>query len=180
MGRERLERGMVHVYTGSGKGKTTASLGLAVRAIGHGYNVYMIQFMKGDIEYGELMCAKKLLAPHLTITQMGRPDFVDKENPAEIDIDWAGKALKLAEEVIAGGEYDVVILDEVNVAVDFRLIGLEDLLNLMRSKPQHVELILTGRYAKSEVMREADLVTEMLDIQHYYGQGVESRKGIDR
>lgn len=180
MKRERLERGMIHVYTGNGKGKTTASLGLALRAIGHGYSVYMIQFMKGDIEYGELISARNLLTPHLTIRQMGRPDFVNKENPEKIDIEWAQKAFKLAQEVIRGGEHDMVILDEVNVAVDFGLVGLEDLLRLLRDKPENLELVLTGRYAKSEVMQVADLVTEMLDIKHYYAQGVESRKGIDK
>lgn len=180
MKRERLERGMIQIYTGNGKGKTTASLGLALRAIGHGYRVYMIQFMKGDIEYGEVISAKKLLPPHLTIKQMGRADFVNKENPEKVDIDWAKKAFKLAQEVVLSGEHDMVILDEVNVAVDFGLVALEDLLELMRDKPENMELVLTGRYAKPEVMQRADLVTEMLDIKHYYTEGIESRKGIER
>lgn len=180
MERERLGKGMIQIYTGNGKGKTTASLGLALRAIGHGYRVYMIQFMKGDIEYGELISAKKLLAPYLTIEQMGRSDFVNRENPEKIDVDWAKKAFKLAQEVVLSGEYDVVILDEVNVAVDFGLIAPEDLLELMRDKPENVELVLTGRYAKSEVVQKADLVTEMLDIKHYYAAGIESRKGIEK
>ncbi|OIP34087.1 MAG: cob(I)yrinic acid a,c-diamide adenosyltransferase [Deltaproteobacteria bacterium CG2_30_43_15] len=180
MERERLGRGTIQVYTGNGKGKTTASLGLALRAIGHGYRVYMIQFMKGDIEYGELISSKKLLAPYLTIKQMGRADFVNRENPEKVDVDWAKKAFKLAQEVVLGGEYDVVILDEVNVAVDFGLVVLEDLLELMRDKPENVELVLTGRYAKPEVVQKADLVTEMLDIKHYYAGGIESRKGIER
>ena len=180
MGRETLKKGMVQVYTGNGKGKTTASLGLALRAIGHGYTVCMIQFMKGDIEYGELISAKNLLSSHLTIHQMGRADFVDRENPDPIDIDWAKRAYKLAEDVLSGEEYDMVILDEVNVAVDFGLIGLEDLLRLLEAKPESVELVLTGRYAKPEVMQRADLVTEMLDIKHYFTEGIESRKGIDK
>jgi len=180
MERERLGRGTIQVYTGNGKGKTTASLGLSLRAIGHGYRVYMIQFMKGDIEYGELISSKKLLAPYLTIKQMGRADFVNRENPEKVDVDWAKKAFKLAQEVVLGGEYDVVILDEVNVAVDFGLVVLEDLLELMRDKPENVELVLTGRYAKPEVVQKADLVTEMLDIKHYYVGGIESRKGIER
>jgi len=180
MKEEKLEKGMIHVYTGNGKGKTTASLGLALRAIGHGYRVYMIQFMKGDIEYGELTSSKKLLAPYLTIKQMGRADFVNKENPEKIDIDWAKKAFKLSQEVIINGEYDIVIMDEINVAIDFRLVELDDLLKLMDDKPENVELVLTGRYAKSEVMKRANLVTEMLDIKHYYAEGVESREGIDK
>lgn len=180
MKRERLGKGMVQVYTGNGKGKTTASLGLALRAIGHGYKVCVIQFMKGDIEYGELISAKKLLAPHLTIHQMGRADFVNRENPDQIDIDWAKKALQLAEKVLSGQEYDMVVLDEVNVAVDFGLIPLEELLRLLEDRPENVELVLTGRYAKPEVMQRADLVTEMLDIKHYFTEGIESRKGIDK
>ncbi|MFH1349958.1 MAG: cob(I)yrinic acid a,c-diamide adenosyltransferase [Pseudomonadota bacterium] len=180
MERERLEKGMVQVYTGNGKGKTTASLGLALRAIGHGYRVYMVQFMKGDIEYGELLAAEKLLTPHLTIKQMGRADFVNRENPEKVDVDWAKEAFKLAREVVSSGEYDVVILDEVNVAVDFGLVSLEDLLQLLREKPKYVELVLTGRFAKPELVQEADLVTEMLDIKHYYTQGIESRKGIEK
>ena len=180
MKRERLQRGMIQVYTGNGKGKTTASLGLALRCIGHGYRVYMIQFMKGDIDYGELIAAQKLLSPYLTIKQMGRADFVNREAPDQIDIDWAQKAFKLAEEILLSGEYDVIILDEINVALDFKLIELEDLLRLLEEKPEDVELILTGRYAKPEVTKVADLVTEMLDIKHYYTTGIDSRKGIEK
>ncbi|MFH2013312.1 MAG: cob(I)yrinic acid a,c-diamide adenosyltransferase [Pseudomonadota bacterium] len=180
MENKRLKKGMIQVYTGNGKGKTTASLGLALRAIGHGYKVYMIQFMKGDIEYGELTSSEKLLAPYLTIKQMGRADFVNRENPNEIDVDWAKKGFKLAQEVVLGGEYDLVILDEINVAVDFGLVALEDLLKLMQDKPENVELILTGRYANPEVVQKADLVTEMLNIKHYYTGGIESRDGIEK
>ena len=180
MKKNDLGRGMVHVYTGNGKGKTTASLGLALRAIGHGYKVYMIQFMKGNIEYGELISAQKHLTPHLTIQQMGRADFVNKENPEQVDIDWARKAFKMAEEVVSEGKYDMVILDEVNVAIDFGLVPLQDLLDLLPRKPKHVELVLTGRYAKSELMQRAHLVTEMFDTKHYYSEGIESRKGIDK
>ncbi|MBM4307836.1 MAG: cob(I)yrinic acid a,c-diamide adenosyltransferase [Deltaproteobacteria bacterium] len=173
-----MEKGLVQVYTGNGKGKTTASLGLALRAAGHGFKVFVIQFMKGNIQYGELESAKKL-SPHLTIRQMGRETFVSKTNPDPVDIEWAQKGFALAKEVIASGDYDIVILDEINVAVDYGLIPLSDLLQLIDSKPATVELILTGRNAKPEIIEKADLVTEMVERKHYYKKGVKSREGIE-
>ena len=172
-------KGLVQVYTGDGKGKTTASLGLAIRACGHGLKSYVIQFMKGEIYYGELGTAEKL-SDCLTITQMGRPDFVNRENPEPIDIELAGKALKLAREIIEGGKYDIVILDEVNVALDFGLIELSDVLDIIEKKPPHVELVLTGRNAAKEIINRADLVTEMVEIKHPYAKGIASRIGIER
>jgi cob(I)alamin adenosyltransferase len=173
-----MEKGLVQVYTGNGKGKTTASLGLALRAAGHGLKTFVIQFMKGNIQYGELESAKKL-SPHLTIRQMGRETFVSKTNPDPMDIEWAQKGFALAKEVIASGDYDIVILDEINVAVDYGLIPLSDLLQLIDSKPATVELILTGRNAKPEIIEKADLVTEMVERKHYYKKGVKSREGIE-
>ncbi len=169
---------MTQVYTGTGKGKTTAALGLAMRALGHGLKVYIIQFMKGNIRYGELETARQL-SPNFVIKQMGRETFVDRNNPDKIDIELAQRAFHLAKEVIAGEEYDIVVLDEINVAVDYGLISLEALLDLLDSKPDHVELILTGRYAKPEVIERADLVTEMVEVKHYYREGIHSRKGIE-
>jgi cob(I)alamin adenosyltransferase len=169
---------MIQVYTGSGKGKTTAALGLAMRALGHGLKVYIIQFMKGNIRYGEVETAQQL-SPNIVIKQMGRETFVDRDNPDRIDIELAQKAFQLARDVVGSGKYDIVVLDEINVAVDYGLISLEALLNLMDSKPEHVELILTGRDAKSEVIERADLVTEMVEVKHYYREGTHSRKGID-
>lgn len=174
---KRLLKGLIHIYTGDGKGKTTAAIGLGIRAAGHGLKVCMLQFMKGRVNYGELETVK--LIPNFTIVQFGRPEFVNKANPEKIDIEGAEEALQHAREIISGGKYDVVILDEVNVAVDFGLISPEDVLEIMRKKPEHVELIMTGRNAKQEFIDAADLVTEMREIKHYYSNGVEARQGIE-
>ena len=171
-------KGMVHVYTGAGKGKTTAALGLAMRALGHGLKVYVIQFMKGNIRYGEVEMARQL-SPNLVIKQMGRDTFVDRNNPDSIDIELAQKAFQLAKDVIGGGEYDIVVLDEINVAVDYGLVSLQALLGLLESRPTHVELVLTGRDAKRELIERADLVTEMVEVKHYYREGIRSREGIE-
>jgi len=172
--------GLVQVYTGDGKGKTTAALGLALRACGQGLKSYMIQFMKGEIYYGELGAAKELPDDCLTITQMGRPDFVSRDNPEPIDVELAQKALELAREVIGAGLHDIVILDEVNVAMDFGLISTRDVLELIDTKPSGIELILTGRYAPRSIIDRADLVTEMKQIKHHYERGVPARVGIER
>jgi cob(I)alamin adenosyltransferase len=178
MTRQKLSHGMIQVYTGNGKGKTTAALGLACRASGYGYKTFIIQFMKGNTEYGELKMAKKL-APYLTIKQMGRDCFVKRENPDPKDIKLSRDALTLAREVVHRGEYDIVVLDEINVAIDFRLIDQEEVLKMMDERPSHVELILTGRYATHQIIERADLVTEMVDIKHYYQKGIQYRKGIE-
>jgi cob(I)alamin adenosyltransferase len=174
----KLEQGLIQVYTGNGKGKTTASLGLALRAVGRELKVCMIQFMKGGGPYGEQLAAQKL-APYLTIIQTGRPGWVNKENPAEADKALAAEALELARKTVTGGEYDLVILDEVNGSVSMGLIPVEGLLELMRDKPQQVELVLTGRNAHEKVIEAADLVTEMCEIKHYYKAGVNARVGIE-
>lgn len=171
-----LEKGYIHVYTGPGKGKTTAALGLGLRAAGAGFKVYMIQFMKGR-RYSELDAIENL--PNFTIVQHGRDEFVNKENPEQIDVDLAQEGFAHAKDVIKNGKYDMVILDEINVAIDFNLINLEDVIKLVEDKPEKLELILTGRYAHPEIMKIADLVTEMLEIKHPYQQGVEARKGVD-
>jgi cob(I)alamin adenosyltransferase len=175
---KRLSQGMIQVYTGNGKGKTTAALGLACRAAGYGHKTYIIQFMKGNIEYGELETAKKL-APYITIKQMGRECFVRREKPDVEDIKLARDAMELAQEVLLGGKYDIVVLDEINVAVEFGLVPKKDVLELMNKRPAQVELILTGRYATPEVIARADLVTEMVEIKHYYKKGIQSRVGIE-
>jgi cob(I)alamin adenosyltransferase len=176
---KKLERGYVQVYTGDGKGKTTAALGQAFRAVGHNLKVFMILFMKGNVEYGELETARRV-SQFIEIREMGREVFVNKENPEAIDIEWARDGLQLAHKTVEDGEYDLVILDEINVALDYSLIPLEDVLNLIRVKPDHVELILTGRNAHPDVIESADLVTEMKAVKHYYERGIEARVGIER
>jgi cob(I)alamin adenosyltransferase len=173
------QRGLVQVYTGNGKGKTTAALGLALRAAGHGKKTCVIQFMKGEIYYGELGAAK-LLSPYLEIIQMGRPDFVNKTSPDPKDVRLARQGLDLAREILVGKRYDIVVLDEINVALDFGLIALADVIALIDAKPPETELILTGRYANKEIIERADLVTEMKEIKHPYHAGVEARLGIER
>jgi cob(I)alamin adenosyltransferase len=178
MKKEKFPRGLVQVYTGNGKGKTTAALGLAFRAAGHGFKVLIVQFMKGGIGYGELKSAKRL-APFLTIKSMGRKEFVSRKAPHDRDIELARKAWDLARRSVQSKEYQIVILDEINVAVDYGLVSLQELLTCVKEKPKDVELVLTGRSAKPAVLRCADLVTEMRGKKHYYQKGIGSRIGIE-
>jgi cob(I)alamin adenosyltransferase len=175
----KLERGCVQVYTGNCKGKTTAALGLAFRAVGRGLKVIMIQFMKGGGPYGEHLAAARL-APELTIIPTGREGWINKDNPAQEDKRLAAEAFSLAREKLLSGEYDLVILDEINGAVGFGLIPVEDLLELIRLRPPLVELVLTGRNAHERVIAAADLVTEMREVKHYYQAGVAARIGIEK
>jgi len=179
MGEKRLSQGMIQVYTGDGKGKTTAAVGLACRAVGHGYKVLIIQFIKGNIDYGELETARRL-APHLTIRPMGRGCRISCESPDPEDVKLCYEAMLYAQRAIAGGEYDIVVLDEINVAVDLGLLKKGEVLRLLDERPSHVELILTGRHAAQEIIDRADLVTEMKEIKHYYRKGIESRTGIEK
>jgi cob(I)alamin adenosyltransferase len=179
MKREKFSTGLIQVYTGNGKGKTTAALGLALRAVGHRFKVLIIQFLKGGIAYGELRSARKL-SPYLTIVPMGRVHFVNKKNPHPMDRRWAKKGWEMAQRSVLSRKYQLVILDEINVAVEYGMVPLKELLALMKDKPENVELVLTGRWAKPEVLRRADLVTEMREKKHYYKKGIESRIGIER
>jgi cob(I)alamin adenosyltransferase len=169
--------GLVHVYTGDGKGKTTAALGLGLRAVGHGFKVCMVQFMKGDLVYGEQMAARSIKG--FEIRQFGRKEFVDKDNPAKVDREWARKGLEFARKALTSGKYDIVILDELNVALDWKLVKLEDVLALIRDKAPRTELVITGRYAHPQVMELADYVTEMREISHPFQKGVLCAKGVD-
>lgn len=175
----RLEKGQIQVYTGNGKGKTTAALGLAFRACGRNMKVFMIQFMKGGGPYGEHLAAEKL-APNLTILPTGREGWVNRGNPDPEDRRLAIEALKKAVEVLASDEYDLVILDEANGAVSFGLLTVDELLDVMKVKPYRVELVLTGRNADQRIIDAADLVTEMREIKHYYKNGIPARVGIEK
>jgi cob(I)alamin adenosyltransferase len=173
----KLEKGLVQVYTGNGKGKTSAAFGLALRATGRGLKVYMIQFIKGGFDYGELYTVKNL--PNFTLKAFGRGKFVTSKPPQKEDVKLAREALHLAEQVVQSGSYNIVILDEINVALDLKLISLEDVLKLIKSKPSGLELVLTGRNAPEEIVEVADLVTEMKEVKHPFSRGTEARKGIE-
>jgi len=173
----KLERGLVQIYTGDGKGKTSAAFGLALRAIGRGLKVYVIQFIKGGFDYGELYVVDKL--PNLKLKAFGRGSFITEKPPGKRDFQLAEEALTLAEGIIKGGEYDIVILDEINVALSLKLVKIERVLELIKNKPRHVELVLTGRRAPDEIIEAADLVTEMREIKHPFNKGCQARKGIE-
>lgn len=173
----KLEGGLVQVYTGDGKGKTSAAFGLALRAMGRGLKVYVVQFIKGGFDYGELYIVDKLL--NLTLKAFGRGKFVTEKPPEKEDVELAQEALVLAEEIVKEGEYDIVILDEINVALNLELIKIGRVLELIRNKPKHVELVLTGRYAPDEIIEVADLVTEMKEVKHPYNKGYQAREGIE-
>ncbi len=173
----KYRRGLVQIYTGNGKGKTTAAFGQALRAVGQGFRVCVIQFMKGR-KYGEFLAAERLL-PNLTVRLSGLDSFVMRENPAPLDIELAKQGFALAREAVASGDYEMVILDEINVAVDFKLIHVAELIDLIRTKPPAVDLILTGRNAPPEIIALADTVTEMRQIRHHYDAGVKERAGIE-
>ncbi|MDP2916882.1 MAG: cob(I)yrinic acid a,c-diamide adenosyltransferase [Dehalococcoidia bacterium] len=172
-----MRRGLVQVYTGDGKGKTSAALGAVLRAIGQGLRVYIVFFMKGDYPYGERALLGKM--PGVTEVSFGRSEFI---NPAHIkpeDIEQAKKALASARDAMFSGNYDLVVLDEVNMAVAWKLVPLDDVLRLLSDKPRNVEVILTGRQADARLIEAADLVTAMVKIKHPFDKGVPARKGID-
>ena len=170
-------RGLVIVITGNGKGKTTSAFGQALRAVGQGYKVLIVQFMKGR-KYGEFIASEKYL-PRLTIHRCGLDSFVMRDNPAAVDIKLALQGFELAKKAIASGKYNMVILDEINVAVDFKLIDLKQIVEMIKNKPPALDLILTGRYAAKEIIRLADTVSEVKEIKHHYAAGIKDRAGIE-
>lgn len=175
---KKLQRGYVQVYTGNGKGKSTAAIGQAVRAAGFGLKTYIAQFMK-EFPYNELNSLKHL-SEWITIEQFGGDEFVYKnELPGTDELAKANKGLQAATEKMSSGNYDLVILDESIVAIYFKLIKTEDLIEIINKKPANVELILTGRYCPEELIELADIVTEMKEIKHYYQKGIKSRRGIE-
>jgi cob(I)alamin adenosyltransferase len=175
-----LSRGLVIVYTGKGKGKTTAALGIALRAVGHGYKVGMIQFIKGEWFYGELNSSKRL-EPEFEMIAAGKGfvGIIDDDHPIQDHQNAARDALRIAREKISQGIYDIMILDEINYAVKLKLVAVEDVLDLIKSKPEKTTIVITGNYAPEAVIAAADLVTEMKEIKHPYQLGIKAKKGID-
>lgn len=172
-----LELGTVQIYTGNGKGKTTAALGLSLRAVGRGLSVCFFQFIKGGGPYGEQLAAERL-APLFTIIQTGRPGWVDTKDITE-DRRLAQEALERAKQLLASGIYDLFVCDEILGAIGFGLVDVEQALELVSLKPAHVELVMTGRNADQRLIDAADLVTEMREVKHYYRAGVAARTGIE-
>ncbi len=170
-------RGYVHVYTGDGKGKTTAAIGLAVRAAGAGLKVYIAQFIKMG-NYSEIKSLKRF-SDLITIEQYGLGRFLDSE-PSQRDIAVARKGLEMVKNVMASGKVDLVILEEANVAVNFGLFPVQTLVKLIVEKPENIELVITGRGASPRVIKVADLVTEMKMVKHYYEKGIQARVGIEK
>ena len=177
--------GLIIVYTGDAKGKTSAALGAAMRALGHGWKVLMIQFFKGDwpVVYGELELAKRL-HPQFEVLQLGRGfvKIMGDKKPYAKHVEAAKAAMQLTRERMESGQYDVIILDEINYAIgymDFKLVELEDVLQLLRDKPSEMHIILTGRNAHPKVVELADLVTEMKEIKHPMKKGIPAQQGID-
>lgn len=173
----KLARGYVHIYTGNGKGKTTAALGLALRAAGRGFRTYIAQFMKGQT-YGELTSVQRV--PEITIEQFGKDTFLHVDKATEADKQMAQNGLQAARRAMLSGNYEIIVLDEINVAIYFKLIPVSSVVEFVQSKPEEIELILTGRYAPEPLIEVADLVTEMVDVKHYYDRGVSARDGIER
>ncbi len=172
-------KGYIQVYTGNGKGKTTAAIGLAVRAAGHKEKTFIGQFLKGQ-DYGELHSIKNL-SPFITIEQFGRKGFYHvTKDPDKEDIQSAKDGLDRCKKAMLSGNYRIIILDEINVTVYFNLLSEKEIHSFLDQKPKDVELVLTGRYAPDSFIERADLVTEMKEIKHYYEKGIQARKGIEK
>jgi cob(I)alamin adenosyltransferase len=173
--RMKNDLGLIHVYTGGGKGKTTASLGLAMRAVGHGLRVGIVHFMK-IWDYGEVKSLNKL---GIDLFRYGTTELIDPNNPSPVDFEEANKAISKSEELIQEGTYNIVILDEITLAVDFNLIPLKRVIDLLDKKPDNLELVLTGRNCPWELIKRADLVSVIDEIKHPFQKGIKARKGIE-
>ena len=169
--------GLVQVYTGNGKGKTTAALGLAMRALGNGLNVAMVQFMKPDQGSGEYVMSKKL--ENFTLIPCGPEHLIDPRNITDVDRKAARKALDTVKELLYSGKYDLFIIDEINVAMGWKMIDANEVTDILNNRPKNIEVVMTGRYVPDEIIEFADLVTEMRMIKHPYEKGIGSRKGIE-
>lgn len=170
-------KGLVQVLTGNGRGKTTAALGTVLRAVGQDFRVHIIHFMKGTYPYGEQKALEHL--PNVTVLRFGKLDFVDPNNVQDDEREEARKALEAGKEAIHSGKYDMVVLDEVNIASGWGLVPVENVIDLIKNKPQGIELILTGRYADPRLIEIADLVTEMVEVKHPYQKGIKARQGLE-
>jgi len=174
----KLEQGFIQVYTGNGKGKTTAAIGLAVRALGAGLKVYFVQFMK-NYPYGEIKILESL-KPNLVLKRYGTDDFVFKKKPPAAElINEMSDGLREAKQAMLSGKYDLIILDEILVSIYFKIFSVQDVINFLKEKPHCAEVVLTGRYSPPEINDLADLVSEIREIKHYYQNGIQSRSGID-
>ncbi len=169
-------KGYIQVYTGNGKGKTTAAIGLAIRAAAAGKKVFIAQFVKG-MHYSELDILNSI--PNIQLKQFGRGCFIYSK-PEKEDIDAALKGLAECEKILKNGEFDIVILDEANIALYYNLFSFDEFKKVIQNRAEHIEVIITGRYAPQELIDLADLVTEMKEIKHYYTQGIEARVGIEK
>ncbi len=178
MSSNEKRKGLVQVYTGEGKGKTTAALGLALRAAGRGWRVKVFQFLKPPRSSGEHFAALKL-APDLEIIAVGRQGFIFKKPPHKKDVNLAREGLRRAEEALVSGRVDLLVLDEINVALSLGLVQVEAVLALLNGRPEEVEVVLTGRGAPEEILARADLVTEMKPLKHPFDRGVAAREGIE-
>ena len=172
----KMIKGLIQVYTGDGKGKTTAALGLALRAAGRNMKVLIVQFMK-KWDYGELHSVK--LIPNITLETFGTKEFIYKGKAKKIDYEEAEKAFSFGSEGMQSGNYDIVIFDELNMALYYELLDLKEVIQKIKGKPDSVEVVITGRRAPKEIIEIADLVTEMKEIKHPYQKGIEARRGIE-
>jgi cob(I)alamin adenosyltransferase len=170
-------KGLVEIFTGSGKGKTSAALGVVLRALGQGLKVHIIYFMKGDYPYGERNSLAQL--PNVSLESFGHEYFIDPQNVKAEEKEQARQALEAARRAVMSSDYDLVVLDEVNIAASWKLIQVEEVLKLIEEKPERVELILTGRHADERLIERADLVTEMVEIKHPFHKGIKARRGFD-
>jgi len=172
-----IRLGFIHLYTGDGEGKSITAFGLALRAVGHGYKVIIVQFMKGRKDVGEYKI-KDRLAPNYEIRQFGREEFIDLKNPSPIDYILAKRAINFAKKAL-NEKPRLLILDEINLAVSVGLIQISDVLDLLSNIPESTTVVLTGRNAPRDLIERADLVTEMREIKHPWKMGVQARRGIE-